>query len=174
MRVQVCALVAATLLVLLSTRTSADDAPASQPAEAPPVRIELPDGWDPADPHLDAVQRGFFAQLGCGFKLYAEAKSDYTDDVDLLVWAQLVQESARKILGKEVTNFRETELSQGGMAGRDTLEYEVTGDFKGRKYRYRMIMLEANGHYCKLACWSSPSRWEAAQSEFEELVQNLR
>ncbi len=76
--------------------------------------------------------------------------------------------------GSTLANREETELKPGNIGGRTTVEYEVTGDLKGLKLRYRNIVLEHNGFFCKFTCWTSPPHWDAAQPHFEDAVKALK
>ena len=71
-------------------------------------------------------------------------------------------------------NRQETELKEGKIGEQQTVEYEITGELRGLKLHYRVIMVSVGPWFCKLACWTTPSHWKAAQPKFEELVKNLK
>ena len=153
---------------LLSPRLRADE-PATQPQM---VHVTLPDGWVAKRPTVrTAKQFAELPEITAFFELIAESKSDFTDDTDLMAWAKIVKANGAK--SSTLADRAETDLKNGAIAGRPTVEYEITGSLKAVKLHYRIIMLECAGYYCKLVCWTTPSHWTEAQPKFEELVPNL-
>ncbi|HEY7091020.1 MAG TPA: serine protease [Tepidisphaeraceae bacterium] len=148
-----------------------NDAPAINPADA--VHLTLPEGWTPRQSKLpNVLQFGEFRVLTAFAELSAEAKADYSDDTDLMKWAADVK--SRTAAGSNLSNRQETELKAGNIGGHKTAEYEISGDIKTTKVRYRIIMLELNGCFCKLMCWTTPNHWDEAQGKFEEVVQSVK
>ena len=60
------------------------------------------------------------------------------------------------------------------IAGREIVAYEVTGEAKGVKFQYRILMFVAGDYFYKLACWTTPDHWAAAKPKFEELIGHLK
>jgi hypothetical protein len=148
-----------------------NDAPATKPADA--LHLALPAGWVAKQSKIPTVvQFAEYPPLVAFFELVAEPKSDYSDTTDLMKWAALSKSVARQ--QSKLGNRQETELNRGSVAGHPTVEYEMTGESNGVKFRFRMIMLECNGCFCKFVCWTTPSHWDDAQPKFEEVVAALK
>lgn len=148
-----------------------NDPPTTRPADA--VHLELPEGWTPKTPKFGTVlQFAEYPPLIAFIELVVEPKADFSDDTDLRKWASKIKAITAR--STKLSNRAETELNAGNIGGRKTIEYEVAGENNGVKFRFRMIMLEVNGCFCKFACWTTPSHWEDAQPKFEEVVQRLR
>jgi hypothetical protein len=118
------------------------------------------------------VQFAKYEDFVAYFELVIEPKLDFADSVDLMAWAKLVKEASAK--GSTLANRKDTELRKRKVGARATVEYEVTGESKGVKLRFRNIMIQSGDHYCKLVCWTTPSHWEQAQAKFDELVGRLK
>jgi hypothetical protein len=136
------------------------------------VRIDLPDGWESRNLYKAAAQSGEYPELAAYFELFVVPKSDYADNVDLKAWAQIVKENAAK--RSTLVKRKDTELRERKIDRRATLEYEVTGEFKGAKLLYQNFLLESGDYYCKLMCWTTPSHWKDAQPKFDELVGRIK
>jgi hypothetical protein len=148
-----------------------NDPPATKPADS--LHLTLPQGWITKQSKLpNVIQFAEYPPLVAYFELVASPKADFSDDMTLMKWAALSRSTAAKT--SKLENRSETELKTGSVAGRSTVEYEITGEIKGVKLRYRMIMLECNGCYCRLICWTTPSHWDEAQPKFEEVVRLLK
>jgi hypothetical protein len=106
------------------------------------------------------------------FMLMIEAKEDFPENINLSEWAQLVKK--KTAAASKYKNRKETELVDRSIGDRKTIEYEVTGDTETIRVRARIILLEHDGYYCKLYCWTIPSRWEKAQAEIDNLVLRLK
>jgi len=139
------------------------------PRNPPPVRVELPPGWQPRTPSSkNAVQKAAYPDLDAYFLFLIEPRSDFADGLGLMGWSKLVQRNTSEV--SKLANRKETELRERRISGRAVVEYEVTGEYEGLKLHYRYIMLEAGDYYCQLVCWTVPSHWEEAQRQFEGLV----
>ena len=163
----------AALLALLSpVWVTAQTEPSTKPAASAPPEVALPNGWEARKSTLPHVlQFAKYSDPLAFFELSADAREDFVDSTDLMAWAKLVKASTAK--SSRLLNREETELRQNSIAGRTTVEYEITGEFRNIKLHYRMIMLQVGGYYCKLGCWTTPSNWDAAQPKFDELVSYL-
>jgi hypothetical protein len=148
-----------------------NDPQAVKPADA--LHLVLPEGWVSKQSKIPSVlQFAEYPPLTAFIELLADSKADLSDATDLMKWATLMKSSAAKT--SKLENRSETELKSGSVAHQPTIEYEVTGEIKGVKLRYRMISFERNGCFCKLICWTSPSHWDDAQPKFEEIVQSVK
>ena len=148
-----------------------NDGPTTKPADA--IHLTLPEGWAPKmSKSAKVLQFAEYPPLIAYFELVAEPKADFSDETDLMRWASLVKANAAK--SSTLTDRAETELKAGSIGGRKTVEYEIAGEIKGVQLRYRIVMLEANGCFCKVSCWTTPRHWNDAQSKFEEIVRRLR
>jgi hypothetical protein len=169
MRPSIC-LAAALMISLPASAQSTDSGAARAPA---PVRVELPEGWKSKTPTVKGIsQYAEYPGLVAYFQLVLEPRSDFADSVDLMAWAKLVKENSAKT--SKLANRKDTELRERKVGDRATVEYEVTGEIRGVKLRYRNIMVQSGDHYCKLVCWTTPSHWEEAQAKFDELVGRLK
>ena len=143
------------------------------PRNPPPVRVELPPGWRPRTPYSkNIVQQAAYPDLDSYFQFGIERRSDFADGLGLMGWSKLLERNTGKV--SKLANRQETELREGMISGRAVVEYESTGDLNGVKLHYRHIMLEAGDYYCKLVCWTVPSHWEEAQSQFDGLVGRVK
>lgn len=158
---------------LLAVRAArADDDPAATQPMAQ-VQVEWPAGWVAKTPKSKAVLKmAVCPDLDAVIALSTSLRSEFKDDVDLMGWAKLVKRAAAK--DGELQNRAETDLKRGEIAGRPTVEYEVSGAIRGVKLHYRIIMLEANGWYCKVTGWTSQNGWAAAQKSFEDVVAGVQ
>jgi hypothetical protein len=118
------------------------------------------------------VQFAVHEDAGAYFELVVEPRSDFAESDDLTAYARLVKEATAK--RSKLVNRRETELRERNVAGRATVEYEVTGEFEGLKLHYRYIILSVGDYFCQLVCWTTPSHWQGAQEKFDELVSRLK
>lgn len=161
----------APIVVVISISLLASLAPAG--ANGAQIQVELPEGWQPRTPPMkNVLQFAFYPDLDAYFELLADQRSDLPHNVDLQAWAKLVKEASAKT--SNLVNREETQLKAGRVAGQPTVEYEVTGELSGEKLHYRVIMLVLRDQFCKLACWTTPDHWTAAQLKFEEVVSRLR
>ena len=136
------------------------------------VRVDLPAGWQSKPPPIkSAVQFAVYQDHSIFFELVLEPKMDFSDSVDLMAWGRLVKENSAKESSLE--HRKDTEVRRRTVAGRETVEYEVTGETKGLKLHFRNIMIQSGDTFCKLVCWSVPSQWDEAQAKFDELVSHL-
>jgi hypothetical protein len=141
--------------------------------DPPPVRVELPPGWQPRTPNQKIIaQQAAYPDLNAYLQLLIEPRSDFADGLGLMGWSKLVQSSAREV--SKLANRKETKLREGRISGRAVVEYEVTGESEGMKLHFRHSMLEAGDYYCHLICWTVPSHWEEAQGQFEGLVGRVK
>ena len=101
-----------------------------------------------------------------------EPASDFADDLDLMSYGKLVQRNAAA--KSKLANRSQTELKPNKIAGRDVVEYEVTGESSGIKLHYRFFLVRVGGTFCNLSCWTTPSHWADAQADFETAVANLK
>ena len=117
------------------------------------VHISLPSGWQPKPPPIkNAVQFAVYLDRLIYFELVLEPKMDFSESLDLMGWAKLVKEnSARE---SKLENRKDTELRRRTVGGRAVVEYEVIGELRGMKFRYRNIMLQSGDQFCKLVCWT--------------------
>jgi hypothetical protein len=162
------------IMILTALSLSVVSTIASAQADAPPVSVDpLPNDWQALTPTLKMIlQFAECPEAGAYFQLEADAKEDLSDTVDLMAWAKLIKEAVSKTTA--LKNRRETELKESRIGNQKVVEYEITGELKGVKLHYRIIMLLVGDWYCKLTCWSTPSHWKAAQPKFEELVGKLK
>jgi len=136
------------------------------------VRVDLPSGWQSKPPPIkSAVQFAVYQDHSIFFELVLEPKMDFSDSVDLMAWGRLVKENSAK--ESTLEHRKDTEVRRRTVAGRETVEYEVTGEMKGLKLHFRNIMVQSGDTFCKLVCWSVPSQWDEAQAKFDELVSHL-
>ena len=119
-----------------------------------------------------AVQFAVNEDAAAYFELVVEPRADFAKSDDLMAYARLAKEAKAK--QSKLVNRRETELRERNIAGRATVEYEITGEFEGLKLHYRIIILSFGDYFCQLVCWTSPSRWQEAQEKFDELVSRLK
>jgi hypothetical protein len=150
-----------------------NDAPAARAADA--VHLELPQGWVPKQSKSEKVlQYAAYPPLTAYFELFADAKADFSDGTDLKHWANTIKTNTAK--GSQLESREETELHDGHIGDRATVEYEISGQLKGTgtKVRYRTIMFELNGYFCRVTCWTTPSHWSDAQAKFEEVVRAVK
>jgi len=89
-----------------------------------------------------------------------------------MAYGRLAKEADAK--ESKLVNRRETELRERNIAGRATVEYEITGEFEGFRVHDRIIILSFGDYFCQLVCWTTPSRWQEAQEKFDELVSRLK
>jgi hypothetical protein len=118
------------------------------------------------------VQFAEHEDAGAYFELVVEPRSDFAKSDDLMAYARLAKEAKAK--RSKLVNRQETELRERNVAGRATVEYEVTGEYEGLKLHYRMINLSFGDYFCQLVCWTTPSHWQEAQGKFDELVSRLK
>ena len=143
------------------------------PRNPPPVRVELPPGWQPRTPYSkNILQQAAYPDLDAYFQFLIEPRSDFADGLGLMGWSKLVQRNTSEV--SKLANRKETELRERRISGRAVVEYEVTGEYDGVKVHFRHIMLEAGDYYCHLVCWTVPSHWEEAQRQFEGLVGRVK
>ena len=146
-----------------------NDPPPVDPASV--IRMELPPGWIAKTAKSGKVIK--FAEnpgLIAFFEVVGEPKAEFDSDVDLMAWARMVKTNRTKV--STLQDRQETGLKPGNIGGHPTLEYEISGHLK-YAYRFRVTMLELNGCYCEVTCWTTPSHWEAAQPEFRQLVETM-
>jgi uncharacterized protein (TIGR03067 family) len=143
------------------------------PGKSSRIRVDLPPGWQSRVPSLRSiVQYAVDLTDAAGFELIVERKSDFAKDVDLMAWAKLVK--ANTANHSKLANRKDTEPRSRKVSGRETVEFEITGETKLVKLHYRIIMLQLGDSFCRLVCWTNPSHWEADQPKFDELVQRLK
>ena len=137
------------------------------------IRVALPAGWeDGGATSPPAIQFGKNSKEGAFFQLIVEAKSDFAASIDLKAYARKVKANSAK--SSRLLDRSEMEMAQKRIAARDTMEWEVLGEFKETKLHYRHIVLACGQQsWCQLVCWAVPSHWEGAQREFDALVKNL-
>jgi hypothetical protein len=142
-------------------------------AAKPPLLVNpLPDGWVAKSPTVKAAKQ--FAANGennAFFELIEEPASDFSDNLDLAGYAKIVQRVAAA--KSKLINRTETQIKPGKIGGRDTVEYEVMGEFNGLKLHYRFLFARIGDEFCELSCWTTPSHWNDSQADFETLVSNL-
>ncbi|MDB5295457.1 MAG: hypothetical protein JWO31_1440 [Phycisphaerales bacterium] len=148
------------------------DRPTPPPTEA--LHLALPPGWaGRPPPKADAILTyAVRADLNAGFEMTAVPRANFDDDVDLAAWGALSQ--ARSAKASKLAHRADTSLVRGRIGGRPTAEYEVAGDLGASALRYRIVMLEVNGYYCKLTFWTVPNNWDAALPAFEAVVEALK
>ena len=143
-------------------------------ADKPVPRVDpLPAGWVAKTPRVrNAVQFAEYPRLVAYFELMEEPRSAFSEKMDLVSYAKLCRQStARK---SKLTNRTETEVKAGSIGGRPIAEFEVTGELRGIKLHFRYISIQVGDWFCNVSCWTSPSHWEAAQPQFDEVVPNVR
>ena len=162
-------LLALSLSPAYSSTQSKAPAIRQKPAE---VRVDLPSGWESKPPPMKkVVQFAAYRDHSIYFELVLEPKMDFSESMDLMAWAKLVKENSAK--ESTLERRKDTELRRRTVAGRETIEYEVTGESRGVKLHFRNILLQSGDQFCKLVCWSVPSQWDEAQEKFDELVSHL-
>jgi len=148
-----------------------DDPPAPRPIDV--VHIDLPAGW--AQKTLErprVLKLAEYSTLNAYFEVIGEARADFDEDVDLMAWAKLVKSHTTESLA--LASRRETDLTANKRGSRATVEYEMTGEAQNLRMHFRIIMLEINGCFCEVICWTTPDHWDAAQPKFDEVVRALR
>lgn len=162
-------------LFTLATATAAfadDVATTADTDEA--VKVELPEGWSLIADEIPALEvYANHSTKQVYFGLITEAKVDFDESFDLATWADLVKKNTAEAQREQLNNLKNTEIVSGEIGGHNTLEYEITGDLDGVKLRYRIIMLDMKGRYCKLSFWSTPSHWKDVQNESVKVVEGL-
>jgi hypothetical protein len=146
------------------------DPPPVDPASV--IHVDLPAGWTPKPSKLPNVL--LFAEnrpMVAFFEVVAVPKAAFDTDLDLMAWARQVKENTAKV--SVLTGRHETDLKPGNIGGRATVEYEISARIRNTAVRYRMIMLEQKGCFCKVACWTTPAHWDDAQPDFEKVVVSL-
>ena len=136
------------------------------------IRVKLPAGWKEGEATAPAIQFGLNDGRTEYFQLIVESKSDFASTVDLMSYSQKAKAQSAKT--SKLVNRAETALVPRKVAGRDTLEYEVTGEFKETRLHYRHIAVACGtASWCQIVAWTVPSRWSDAQASFDALVKNL-
>ncbi len=156
--------------VALSLWKHRNDPATTKPITA--IRLDLPDGWVTMPKKAGVLKFARHPDTAACLELVTEAKDDFADGVDLMAWARLVKANATR--GSTLVNREETDLKEGKIGDRATVEYEITGEFLIAKLHYRIILVELNGHYCKFIFWTTPSHWDDAQQVFEDAVKTLK
>jgi hypothetical protein len=164
----------AVLLTSMSSFAFAQPAPASPARASARVRVDLPPGWQTKVPPLkNIVQYAVDYADVAAFELLVEPKSDFAKGVDLMAWAKMVKK-ANDARPSKLAERKETELRERKVSGKATVEYGITGETKLANLHYRIIMVEAGDHFCRLVCWTNPSHWEQDQAKFDDLVGRLK
>lgn len=151
----------------------AQAAPAASPAgdgDAAAPRVEVTGGWLERPAVLsNSVQHARFKNDQTYFDLFVHPAAKYAD---LMAYAK----SRRLVFSKSssLTNPKLTDFAKRQVAGRDTVEWEVTGDHYGQEWHRRFINLRMGSSYCTLECWTKSSNWAAAQPQFDLLVKSLK
>jgi hypothetical protein len=136
------------------------------------IRVALQKGWEEGVPDPSVEQFGQNNSAVAFFQLIVESKSDFAASLDLMTYAKKAKEHSAK--SSKLANRTETALQRRRVAGRDTVEYEVLGEFKDTRLHYRHIALACGREsFCQLVCWTLPSHWDDVQGEFDALVKNL-
>jgi hypothetical protein len=162
----------ASLLGLLASPPAACAAAAAASGAAQP-HIELPTGWTSEAPRGEgATQHALYSDHQTAFELTVRPKMDYAANVDLMAFAARAKKNTAR--ASKLANRQETALTTREVAGHKTVEYEISGEFEGRRFRYRHIALQCGDNFCLLSCSTSPSRWDSAQAKFDELVARLK
>jgi hypothetical protein len=164
-------IISALVVGLFSWQATADEAAKKQPASN--IRIDLKNDWESVTPQSEKVIE--FArqkEIPVYFALIAEPKSDFSNKFDLKAWSTLVKKNTAKKMKLE--NREETELKGKEIYGQKVYNYEITGELKGMKLHYRIIMLQFHNYYCKITCWTTPSHWDEAQKSFGDLIKRLQ
>jgi hypothetical protein len=171
MRLSICLVTAS--IVYLPQWACAQSAPSGPSSGSARVRVDLPPGWKAkTPPSKNMVQHAEFPDLNANFSLSVQPKSDLADKVDLMAWAKMMEEGRAKL--STLGNRKVTELRERTLKGRPTVEYEISGEIKNRKFRFRSNMLQFGDYYCEILCGTIPSHWDDAQPKFEELVDQLK
>ena len=160
-------------VALLAVRLPAAPTTMAAPEADRAVLIDFPSGWQPRKPPLPALaQLAVNDKLGAYAELINEPREDFGEGVDLMAWAKLVKKNTTDT--SKLDERHETDLKRTTVAGRDVIEYETVAEAHGVKLHFRFFLLQVGDTYCKVACWATPSRYDAAQSAFEELVGRLK
>lgn len=147
------------------------DGPVVKPADV--LHMTLPKGWEKRKSLISQLlQSGRDRALLAYFDLVAVPKADFFDSTTLMDWAAKVKanvDRSSKLMNREVTDLKEVTVG-----GCKTVQYDMSGKYKDFTLRYRIIMLESHGCFCKFTCWTIPIHWKQAQAKFEELVGHLK
>lgn len=136
------------------------------------IRVVMPPGWHEKTPDPSVAQFGENSEFVAYFQLIVESKGDFASSVDLMGYANLAKTRAAKT--SKLARRAEAPLASRRVAGRDTVEYEVTGEWEDVRLHYRHIAISCGKEsYCQLVCWTLPSHWDEAQAQFDALVKNL-
>jgi hypothetical protein len=142
-------------------------------AQAPATpRVDLPQGWqDRPTSSPTAAQHAKYSDRVTDFELTVRPKMDLAANVDLKAFVEKMRKGTAS--NSKLANRQETPPVELQVAGRPTIQYDITGEYNGNRYSYRQIFLQCGDNYCMLSCSTTPSHWLAAQPRFDELVARL-
>jgi hypothetical protein len=136
------------------------------------IRVKLPAGWKEGDATAPASQFGKNDSRNEYFQLIVESKDDFSSKLDLMGYSKRARSASAK--SSKLATRVETNLVPRKVAGKDTVEYEVTGEFKETRLHYRHIALACGKtSWCQIVAWTVPSHWTDAQTDFDGLVKIL-
>jgi len=136
-------------------------------AEDHSARVKLPTNWKNY-PDLNEIAGIEFASLQREqyFIALAEPKSDFTDNMDVYSYNDLLLENFHATVDKlQIKYLGEVEINK--MRG---LKHELRGEIDNVKVVYLLLALEGRNHYHQLVFWSTASRWKSSLGVFEEVL----